>query len=160
MCTILYLTSLFVHIKSRIHYPCSFTVLSWLGSDQFYPYPSGLLHCHWGNHVIAPVPVKQPWRIWVHISPECIIHLPHGQNATKYNTHHVHILWDILHLFMNSSTIDKAMPYWMEPKLLQRLQIEQTMQNQITIYSIIQSVKQNRQNTVQIPPGDHLNINI
>ena len=20
--------------------------------------PSGLLHCHWGNHMIAPVPVK------------------------------------------------------------------------------------------------------
>ena len=30
-----------------------------------YPYPSGFLHWHWGNHVIAPVPVKQPWRIWV-----------------------------------------------------------------------------------------------
>ena len=29
------------------------------------PYSSGLLHWHLGNHVIAPVPVKQPWRIWV-----------------------------------------------------------------------------------------------
>ena len=29
------------------------------------PYPPGLLHWHWGNHMIAPVPVKQPWRIWV-----------------------------------------------------------------------------------------------
>ena len=29
------------------------------------PYTSGLLHWHWGNHMIAPVPVKQPWRIWV-----------------------------------------------------------------------------------------------
>ena len=26
--------------------------------------PLGLLHWHWGNHMIAPVPVKQPWRIW------------------------------------------------------------------------------------------------
>ena len=25
-----------------------------------YPYTSGLLHWHWGNHMIAPVPVKQP----------------------------------------------------------------------------------------------------
>ena len=25
------------------------------------PYHSGLLHWHWGNHMIAPVPVKQPW---------------------------------------------------------------------------------------------------
>ena len=37
------------------------------GTGQFYPYPSGLLHWHWGNHTIAPVPVKQPWRIWVYI---------------------------------------------------------------------------------------------
>ena len=34
----------------------------------FYPYSSGLLHWHWGNHMIAPVPVKQPWRIRVNIS--------------------------------------------------------------------------------------------
>ena len=33
----------------------------WFGSG--YPYPSGLLYWHWGNHVIAPVPVKPPWRI-------------------------------------------------------------------------------------------------
>ena len=26
-------------------------------------YCSGLLHWHWSNHVIAPVPVKQPWEI-------------------------------------------------------------------------------------------------
>ena len=30
-------------------------------------YPSGLPHWHWGNRMIAPVPVKQPWRIWVKI---------------------------------------------------------------------------------------------
>ena len=29
-----------------------------LVSCQFYPYTSGLLHWHWGNHMIAPVPVK------------------------------------------------------------------------------------------------------
>ena len=31
----------------------------------FCPCLSGFLHWHWGNHMIAPVPVKQPWRIWV-----------------------------------------------------------------------------------------------
>ena len=36
-------------------------VLLGLGIDQFCPYSSGLLHWHWGNHMIAPVPVKQPW---------------------------------------------------------------------------------------------------
>ena len=35
--------------------------LSWW-SEQ---YLSGLLHWHWGNHTIAPVLVKQPWRILV-----------------------------------------------------------------------------------------------
>ena len=37
------------------------------GTNQFYPHSPGLLHWHWGNHTIAPVPVKQPWRIWVNI---------------------------------------------------------------------------------------------
>ena len=30
-----------------------------------YPYISGSLHWHWGNHMIAPVPMKWPWKIWV-----------------------------------------------------------------------------------------------
>ena len=49
--------------------------------DQLiYPYPSGLLHWHWGNHKIAPVPVKQPWRVingnlrW-HLHPVVIVGL-------------------------------------------------------------------------------------
>ena len=25
---------------------------------KIYLYPSGLFHCHWGNHMIAPVSVK------------------------------------------------------------------------------------------------------
>ena len=45
-------------------------VLSLFGSGRFCPYSSGLLHWHWGNHRIAPVPVKQPWRIWVDKSDE------------------------------------------------------------------------------------------
>ena len=46
-------------------------VLLWLG-DRFYSYLSGLFHWHWGNHMIAPVPVKQPWRICVNILGEGI----------------------------------------------------------------------------------------
>ena len=30
-----------------------------------YPYSSGLLHWHWDNCVIVPVPVKLPWIIWL-----------------------------------------------------------------------------------------------
>ena len=45
-------------------------VCAWLYSvviwySQFFIYPSGWLHWHWGNHMIAPMPVKPPWRIWI-----------------------------------------------------------------------------------------------
>ena len=49
-------------------------VLFWFNNGQFNPYPSGLLHWHWGNHTIAPVPVKQPWMIWVYNSHEFTKH--------------------------------------------------------------------------------------
>ena len=32
---------------------------------SIYPHLSWLLHWHWGNRMIAPVPVKEPWRIWI-----------------------------------------------------------------------------------------------
>ena len=31
-------------------------------------FTSGLLHWYWGNHMIAPVPVKQPWKIGINVS--------------------------------------------------------------------------------------------
>ena len=37
-----------------------------------YPYHSGLLHWHWGNHMIAPVPVKELWKICV--ITNCVYH--------------------------------------------------------------------------------------
>ena len=40
---------------------CFVAVWFWLLSPVY----SGLFHWHLGNHIIAPVPVKQPWRIWV-----------------------------------------------------------------------------------------------
>ena len=43
-------------------------------------YQSGLLHWHWGNHMIAPVPVKQPWRIWVNKSQQSA--------SLKWKCHH------------------------------------------------------------------------
>ena len=56
---------------------------------HFYPYSSRFLHRHWGNPMIAPVPVKQPWIIWTDIlqwqwnKPE-----RYGQN--QYVTNHTH----------------------------------------------------------------------
>ena len=32
------------------------------------PYSSGSLHWHWGNHMIAPLPVKKLWRIWMKLT--------------------------------------------------------------------------------------------
>ena len=42
-----------------------YCTLLWFGNSWSYPYPSGLLDWHWGNLVIAPVPMKQHWRIWI-----------------------------------------------------------------------------------------------
>ena len=48
---------------------CFVVVIHWL----IFPYPSGLLHRHWGNLTIAPVPAKQPWWIWINTSCEFIM---------------------------------------------------------------------------------------
>ena len=50
-----------------------------------YPYHSGFLHRHWGNHVIAPVPVREPWRIWVNKSDRSIRNMWYFHNKTKHN---------------------------------------------------------------------------
>ena len=51
----------------HVSFYCDYIIFWWLMS-LIHPYSSGLLHWHWGNHMIAPVPVKQPWRIWVNQS--------------------------------------------------------------------------------------------
>ena len=48
---------------------CFVVVIHWL----IFPYPSGLLHWHCGNLTIAPVPVKQPWWIWINTSCKLIM---------------------------------------------------------------------------------------
>ena len=48
---------------------CFVVVIHWL----IFPYPSGLLHWHFGNLTIAPVPAKQPWWIWIYTSCEFIM---------------------------------------------------------------------------------------
>ena len=48
---------------------CFVVVIHWL----IFPYPSGLLHWHFGNLTIAPVPAKQPWWIWINTSCEFIL---------------------------------------------------------------------------------------
>ena len=48
---------------------CFVVVIHWL----IFPYSLGLLHWHWGNLTIAPVPAKQPWWIWINTSCEFIM---------------------------------------------------------------------------------------
>ena len=48
---------------------CFAVVIHWL----IFPYPSGLLHWHCGNLMIAPEPAKQPWWIWINTSCEFIM---------------------------------------------------------------------------------------
>ena len=48
---------------------CFIVVIHWL----IFPYPPGLLHWHYGNLTIAPVPAKQPWWIWINTSCEFIM---------------------------------------------------------------------------------------
>ena len=48
---------------------CFVVVKHWL----IFPYPSSLLHRHCGNLMIAPVPAKQPWWIWINNSCEFIM---------------------------------------------------------------------------------------
>ena len=48
---------------------CFVVVIHWL----IFQYPSGLLHWHCGNLMIAPVPAKQPWWIWINTSCEFIM---------------------------------------------------------------------------------------
>ena len=62
----LFLVIVILYSRSQGLYTLVCLFVVWHGS--FYPYPSGLLHWHWGNHMIAPVSVKQPWRIWVNKS--------------------------------------------------------------------------------------------
>ena len=61
---------------------------------RFYPWASCLPHWHWGNHTNAPVPVKQPLRIWANASHESISTDSIKQNKTQK---HALISWDIRH---------------------------------------------------------------
>ena len=60
-----------------------FCVRLWRGTSWFCPYPPGLFHKPQSNHVIAPVPMKQPWGIWVNKLLEYCKNLSYNHNKTK-----------------------------------------------------------------------------
>ena len=41
--------------------------LLWLCARQFHPNPSGLVPWHWGNHMMAPVPMKHYRYRWIYL---------------------------------------------------------------------------------------------
>ena len=52
----------------------------------FDSYSSGLLHWHWGNHMIAPMPVQQTWRMGKGIKKICHgVSAGYTLNTTKQN---------------------------------------------------------------------------
>ena len=63
-----------------------------------YPCPSRLLHWHWGKHMIAPVPVKQPLRIWVKLTVR----------KNQQSTNRVHNSWDVL--YRDTCTVSRLRP--------------------------------------------------
>ena len=66
-----------------------YCIMLWFSHlSGFYSYSSGLLHWHWGNK-IAPVPVKQPWRIWVSRSQESTWNSWYIHNKRKHNKKHI-----------------------------------------------------------------------
>ena len=68
-----------IHPMNYVHaWFASYCGSLWWTIDRFDPYPSGLLHWHWSNHTIAPVPVKQSWSIWVNMSQQS----PDGNDVT------------------------------------------------------------------------------
>ena len=70
----------------------------WFVTSQFYQYPSGLLHWHWGDRKIAPVPLKQPWKLRVRRTQESTkMILP---QQAQWNP--VHILWFILYIITST----------------------------------------------------------
>ena len=91
---------------------CFVVVIHWL----IFPYPSGLLHWHCGNLMIAPVPAKQPWWIWINTSCEFIMNdciTTTKQSTTKpcayflgYTVHNIMII-------SMSSNESEIQNYWL-----------------------------------------------
>ena len=66
-----------------MHMVCTLSFLIWFSTGWFYPYPSWLLHWHWGDLIPS---ASKPW--WIHIYNklrETIKHWWYNPNKTKHN---------------------------------------------------------------------------
>ena len=66
-------------------------------TDVFYTYPWRLLHQHWGDLKIAPLPVTQPKGIWMNRSYEVFKNGYCNRNKTKHANPLVNLLEHILY---------------------------------------------------------------
>ena len=62
----IYTVYIFLYPISYRHSLLGFNFFPYGCFHKMYVNTAGLLHWHWG--MIAPVPVKQPWRIWVKVT--------------------------------------------------------------------------------------------
>ena len=76
---------------------CYVMILLGSRTNPIHPHSSWLPHSHWRNRTVAPMPVKQPWRIWINVWHEAT----GNDNITthkKRTTKAVHIIWDTLYI--------------------------------------------------------------
>ena len=77
------------------------SVCTWLCSVVvWFRGQSGLLLWYWGNHLIAPVPEKQPWRIWINYSNKqrVLMHRHQGWNV-RHGLCHIYMRY--LYIYMS-----------------------------------------------------------
>ena len=93
---------------------CFVVVIHWL----IFPYPSGLLHWHCGNLMIAPVPAKQPWWIWINTSCEFIMNdciTTTKQSTTKLCAYFLGYTVSRLHHINNAMSLPCLLPSYTLP---------------------------------------------
>ena len=62
------------YTTGNMHIVCVLLGLKWLGTGQFYPYLSGLLHWHWGNLRLPQCQWNNPEKQLNKSNTLCIIH--------------------------------------------------------------------------------------
>ena len=92
------------------------------GANWCYPYPSGLLYWHLGNLMIAPVPVKQSWRIWVNLPSNPIRKWWYTHRLTNMTNHFYmtcmcHILGDDVTILLLSAPSHYSEVTWVSRRL-------------------------------------------
>ena len=83
-----------VHIHTQSVHPRNYVHISGFAVDNCTSFThifQGLIHWHWGNHTIAPLPRNQPWRLYKRNKSRKFQHKNFmKQNKSKKNILHMH----------------------------------------------------------------------